>query len=187
MKTFILLVLTVSLWSGVYDYRYSPEKGVPQEDVNNTFFTSDFERIVRYSPIVYTPSDPIKIDQSFKDDLEDIHTSIEAYSKSKSNYSVVVIAHTRDNKDSEMAAIQESTFFGSLHDYLFESHADDQENRNVCDRVLTTAKQQLIDRGVDGKKIVLECRSGEDPLYLENDKDARDRNYYLRVTLYQSK
>lgn len=187
MKTFILLVIALSVWGGVYDYRYTPKGSVPKEDMNNSFFNNDFERIIRYPAVHFTPSNPIKIEQGFQNDLQEIYSSIEAYSKSKSNYSVVVIAHTRDNKDSEMVAIQESTFFGSLHDYLFESHADDQENRHVCDRVLTTAKQQLIDRGVDEKKIVLECRSGEDSLYLENDKDARDRNYYLRVTLYQSK
>jgi len=187
MKTFILLVLTVSLWSGVYDYRYSPEKGAPQEDVNNTFFTSDFERIVRYSPIVYTPSDPIKIDQSFRDNLESIHQSIQAYSTSGMQYRIVVVAHTRADADKELIAAQQSTFFGSLQDSIMESHAHIEESKAVCSRALGAAKKQLMDHNIDEKSIILECQTGKNPLFLENDGDARDNNYYINVTLYQLK
>ncbi|MDD2951389.1 MAG: OmpA family protein, partial [Sulfuricurvum sp.] len=56
-----------------------------------------------------------------------------------------------------------------------------------CDRAIDAIKKQLLDHNVQESNIVTECREGSQPLYLENDKDARARNYRVMVALYVPK
>lgn len=188
MKTLLIMfVFSILLSAGVYDYGYHPLRDVNASEQRNALFQGDFERIVRYDPLVFAPSDPIKLDDKFREYAAKIYESIGAYTAAGVPYTVHVIAHTRSNNDEQFEAVQKSTFFGSLQNSLMESRSNTDENKAVCDRVLSAAKKQLVDNHVEEKNIVIECRSGYDPLYLENDGDAREMNYYLNVTLYQSK
>lgn len=187
MKTLLVLIMAMSAYAAVYDYHYTPAKGSPQQEVNNPLFHGDFERIVRYEPIRFTPNNPVRFTSNAEDELQKIEASIEEYTKRGLPYMVSVVAHTRANADKELMSAQKSTFFGSVQDSLLESHADIDESNKVCNNVFEKMKKILMDRKVEEKNILLECRNGSDPLYLEKDGDARDMNYYINVTLYQSK
>lgn len=187
MKTLLVLIMAMSAYAAVYDYHYTPVQGAPVQEANNPLFHGDFERIIRYEPIRFTPNSPISFTSNAEDELQKIEASIGEYVKAGLPYVVSVVAHTRTNADKELMAAQKSTFFGSLQDSLMESHADRDESKKVCDNVFEKMKKILTNRKVEEKNILLECRNGSDPLYLEKDGDARDMNYYINVTLYQSK
>jgi hypothetical protein len=159
MKMLAMIVMfSTMLGAGVYDYGYHPLRDVAINDQNNSLFYGKFERIIRYDPILYSPSDPISIDAKFREYVEKIHQSIEAYTAAGVPYQVTLVAHTS---------------------------AHEGESQAVCNRVLDAAKKQLTDNKVDEKNIMLECRASKDPIFLENDGNARELNYYLLVTLYQ--
>ncbi|MBD3810204.1 MAG: OmpA family protein [Sulfuricurvum sp.] len=82
---------------------------------------------------------------------------------------------------------QESTYFGSLQNRWMESISDSKTNREDCERVVEAVKRELEARQVKEGDILAECRDGADPLYLENDEDAREKNYRVAVTLYATK
>ena len=180
------LVLLSILNAGVYDYGYNGLKEVADADKNNALFYGNFERIIRYEAIAYTPGDPVTIDAETSE-LDKMYESISGYVKAKVPYTISVIGHTRRDKEVDHEVAQESTFFGSLQNTLMESVSDSEENRAVCDRAVEEIKKQLIDHNVSKSNILTECREGSQPLYLENDENAREQNYRVMVTLYADK
>lgn len=179
------LALFSALNAGVYDYGYNGTGDVSAAEKNNPLYYGDFERIIRYDAIAYTPCDPVKIDQS--SGLDKMYQSIDGYTKASVPYKVSVIGHTRRDQEADHETVQESTFFGSLQNALTESLSDAQENRAACERAVEAIKKELMNRNVQESDIVTECRDGSQPLYLENDGDARERNYRVMVTLYMPK
>ena len=180
------LALFSALNAGIYDYKYNGLDEVSAAEKNNPLYYGDYERIIRYDAISYTPSDPVKIDKE-SSGLDKMYQSIDGYIKANVPYSVSVIGHTRRDNEADHETTQESTFFGSLQNIVMESVSDAQENRTACERAVEVIKKELIDRNVEEKNIVTECREGSQPLYLENDEDARERNYRGMVTLYTPK
>lgn len=186
MKSFILtLTLSSALFAGVYDYGYSPLKEVNASEQNNAMFYGNFERIFHYDPIFYTPSNPVKLqdDEAIKKMVQ----SVQSYASSGVAYKVSVVGHTRLDEDHEHESAQKSTFFGSIQNSLFESKSDAKENRDACMRAVDAIKKRLTDNKIQEKEIVVECRDGADPHYLENDKDARELNNQVLVTVYTLK
>lgn len=186
MKSFILsLALYSVLFAGVYDYGYHPLKEVNASEQKNALFYGDFERIFHYDPIFYAPSDPIKLqdDEAIKKMVQ----SVQSYAASGVPYKVSIVGHTRLNEEHEHENIQESTFFGSIQNTLFESKSDSKANRAACERAVDSVKKQLIDNKIQEKDIIVECRDGANPHYLENDENAREFNYQVLVTVYTSK
>lgn len=186
MKSFILsLALSSALFAGVYDYSYTPLKEVNATEQKNALFYGNFERILHYDPIFYTPSDPVKLQD--EEAIKKMLQSVQSYASSGVPYMVSVVGHTRLNKDQEHENAQESTFFGSIQNSLFESKSDAKANRAGCERAVDAVKKQLIDNKIQEKDIIVECRDGANPHYLENDEDARELNYQVLVTVYTSK
>lgn len=187
MKSIVLSLAVVSaLSAGVYDYGYNGVAEVASSEKNNPLFYGDFERIIRYDAIPYTPGNPVKLNIPAAE-MDKMYQSIDGYTNAKVPYKVSVIGHTRKNKDIENEVTQESTYFGSLQNRWMESISDAKTNREECERAVGAIKNALIERHVKEGDILAECRDGADPLYLENDKDAREKNYRVAVTLYASK
>ncbi|MGD9656001.1 MAG: OmpA family protein [Sulfuricurvum sp.] len=187
MKSIALsLVLLSTLNAGVYDYGYNGLKEVADADKNNTLYYGEYERIIRYDAINYTPGNPVTFNAETSD-MDKMYESINGYVEAKVPYTISVIGHTRRDKEVNHEVAQESTFFGSLQNTLMESVSDSEENRAVCDRAIAEIKKQLIDHHVAENNIVTECREGSQPLYLENDENARALNYRVMVTLYAPK
>lgn len=186
MKPFILtLTLSSALFAGVYNYGYTPLREVNATEQNNLLFYGNFERILHYDPIFYAPSDPVKLQD--EEAIKKMLQSVQSYASSGVPYTVSVVGHTRLNKDQEHENTQESTFFGSIQNSLFESKSDVKANRAACERAVDAVKKQLIDNKIQEKDIIVECRDGANPHYLENDEDARELNYQVLVTVYTSK
>jgi len=186
MKFFILsLALSSALCAGVYDYGYHPLKEVNASEQKNALFYGNFERIFHYDPILYIPSDPVKLqdDEAIKKMIQ----SVKSYASSGVPYKISVVGHTRLNEEHEHENIQKSTFFGSIQNTLFESKSDPKANRAACERAVDSVKKQLIDNKIQESDIIAECRDGASPHYLENDGDARELNYQVLVTVYTSK
>jgi len=186
MKLLILtLTLSSALFAGVYDYGYHPSKDVVSSEQKNALFYGDFERILRYDPIPYSPSDPVKLEETPY--MSKMYESIQSYVSSGVPYKVSIVGHTRLNEESEHESAQKSTFFGSIQNSLFESKSDAKENRAACERAVAAVKKQLMDNKVKEDNIVAECRDGANPHYLENEGDAREMNNRVLVTLYTAK
>lgn len=186
MKSFILsLALSSALFAGVYDYGYHPLKEGNASEEKNALFYGNFERIFHYDPIFYAPRDPVKLQD--EEAIKKMLQSVQSYASSGVPYTVSVVGHTRLNKDQEHENVQESTFFGSIQNSLFESKSDTKANRAACERAVDAVKKQLIDNKIQEKDIIVECRDGANPHYLENDEDARELNYQVLVTVYTSK
>ncbi|MDO9209089.1 MAG: OmpA family protein [Sulfuricurvum sp.] len=186
MKLLILtLTLSSALFAGVYDYGYHPSKDVVSSEQKNPLFYGDFERILRYEAIPYVPSDPVKLEETPY--IGKMYESLQSYVSSGVPYKVSIVGHTRLNEESEHERAQESTFFGSIQNSLFESKSDASANRAACERAVAAVKKQLIDHKVKEDDIVAECRDGANPHYLENDGDAREMNHRVLVTLYTAK
>jgi len=186
MKSFILtLTLSSALFAGVYDYGYHPSKEVNASEQKNPLFYGDFERIFHYDTIFYAPSDPVKLQD--QEAIKKMVQSVQSYASSGVLYKVSIVGHTRLNQEQEHENAQESTFFGSIQNTLFESKSDPKGNRAACERAVDTVKKQLIDNKIQEKDIIVECRDGANPHYLENDEDARELNHQVLVTVYTSK
>lgn len=186
MKSLILtLTLSSALFAGVYDYGYHPSKDVVSSEQKNPLFYGDFERILRYEAIPYSPSDPVKLEETPY--MGKMYESLQSYISSGVPYTVSIVGHTRLNEEGDHESVQESTFFGSIQNSLFESKSDAKENRAACERAIAAVKKQLIDNKVKEDAIVAECRDGANPHYLENDGDAREMNNRVLVTLYTAK
>ncbi|MFH0708777.1 MAG: OmpA family protein [Pseudomonadota bacterium] len=188
MKAFILiltLTLSSALFAGVYDYGYTPLKEVNATEQKNPLFCGNFERIFHYDPIFYAPSDPVKLQD--EEAIKKMVQSVQSYASSGVPYKVSVVGHTRLNEEHEHAIAQGSTFFGSIQNSLFESKSDLKANRAACERAVDAVKKQLIDNKISKSDIIVECRDGANPHYLENDENARDLNYQVLVTVYTSK
>lgn len=187
MRSILLsFALLSALNAGVYDYGYNGLKEVADSEQSNPLYYGDFERIIRYDAIGYTPSNPVKINQE-SSELDKMYQSIDGYTKAKVPYKISVIGHTRRDKEVDHEVAQESTFFGSLQNSIMESVSNADDNHAACDRAIDAIKKQLLDHNVQESNIVTECREGSQPLYLENDKDARARNYRVMVALYVPK
>lgn len=180
MRALALIVALMSaLWAGVYDYSYSPAKEVPIAEQNHTFFYGDFDRILRYPPIQYEHG----LGGNFNQDLDKVIRSVKTYTEvNGSMVKLSVIAHTRTNDDLELEYAQETTRFGKVQN---ESYPDPKTNIDACNEVLDAVKKRLVKEGIKDENIVLDCRAGADSIYLEDDEDARKRNYNVRITLYQ--
>lgn len=186
MKSLILtLTLSSALFAGVYDYGYHPAKDVVSSEQKNPLFYGDFERIFHYDPIFYNPSDPVKLQD--EEGIKKMLQSIQSYVSSGVPYKVSVVGHTRLNEDHEHENTQKSTFFGLIQNSLFESKSDPKSNRAACERAVDAIKKQLVDNKIQEKDIIVECRDGANPHYLENDENARELNYQVLVTVYTSK
>ncbi len=186
MKSFILsLALSSALFAGVYDYGYTPLKEVNASEQNNPLFYGNFERIFHYDPIFYTPSDPVKLQD--EEAIKKMVQSVQSYASSGVAYQVSVVGHTRLNEEHEHENAQKSTFFGSIQNSLFESKSDAKSNRAACERAVDAIKKQLTDNKIQEKDIIVECRDGANPHYLENDKNARELNNQVLVTVYTLK
>ncbi len=186
MKPFILtLTLSSALFAGVYDYGYHPLKEVNATEQKNPLFCGNFERILHYDPIFYAPSDPVKLQD--EEAIKKMVQSVQSYASSGVPYKISVVGHTRLNEEHEHATAQGSTFFGSIQNSLFESKSDPKANRAACERAVDAVKKQLIDNKIPESDIIVECRDGANPHYLENDENARDLNYQVLVTVYTSK
>lgn len=184
-STVLSFVLISALNAGVYDYKYNAVNEVPAEEKNNPLYYGDFERIIRYDAIPYTPGNPVRIKEH--SGMEKMYQSIDSYTQAKVPYTVSVVGHTRRDHDNDFETAQESTFFGYLQHSALESVSNADANRAVCARAVDALKQQLLERNVPEGNIVTECRDGSQPLYLENDADAQEKNYRVMVTLYANK
>lgn len=180
---FILASIT-ALYAGIYDYSYSP---LAQSENNNTIFDGNFSEIIRYKPIIYNSSAKVNNEETFEKQVDDIKDSIKAHAKSGEKYVVTAVAHTRTDADKELQAVQKSTFFGELQDSLLENHAQKNDELKLCKKVLQKTKDALVRQEIKEQDIVLECREGKSPLYLEDDCDAQEKNYYINITLYKLK
>ena len=187
MRSIVLsMVLLSALNAGVYDYGYNGVSEVSASDKNNSMYYGNFDRVIRYDAINYTPSNPVRINKESAE-LDKMYQSIDAYTQAKVPYKISLIGHTRRDKEIDHEVAQESTFFGSLQNSVMESVSNADENRAACERAIDAIKKQLVDHNVQESNIVTECREGSQPIYLENDEDARDRNYRVMVALYTPK
>jgi outer membrane protein OmpA-like peptidoglycan-associated protein len=185
-STVLALALVSTLSAGVYDYGYTPLSDVSAAEKNNPLYYGDYERIIRYDAIGYTPGNPVRIDKE-QSELDKMYGSIGEYAKANVPYTVSIIGHTRRDREADHERAQENTFFGSVQNFLMESESDAEENRADCNRAIDAIKKELMDRNVSEERILTECREGSQPLYLEDDEDARDRNYRVMVSLYADK
>lgn len=180
----LLFVSLTTLSAGIYDYSYSP---TAQSESNDTIFDGNFSEIIRYKPIVYDSSAKVNNEETFVKQVDDIKDSIKAHAKSGEKYVVTAVAHTRADADKELQAVQKSTFFGEFQDDLLENHAQKNDELELCKKVLQKTKDALIKHEIKEQSIVLECQEGKNPLYLEDDGDAKEKNYYINITLYKIK
>jgi outer membrane protein OmpA-like peptidoglycan-associated protein len=187
MRSIVLsMVLLSALNAGVYDYGYNGVSEVSNSDKNNSMYYGNFDRVIRYDAINYTPSNPVRINKESAE-LDKMYQSIDGYTQAKVPYKISLIGHTRRDKEIDHEVAQESTFFGSLQNSVMESVSNADDNRAACERAIDEIKKQLVDHNVQESNIVTECREGSQPIYLENDEDARDRNYRVMVALYAPK
>lgn len=182
MKTLLVTLMAVStLSAGVYTYPYTPLHDMTTSDQNNSLFYGNFDHILRYQPIHYRASNRVEINRAWNKIAE----SLSGYTSSAKPYTVSVVARTRTNDNPEFQAIQKTTFFGAIQDKLMESHPTHASQQAVCQSALNDAKERLVGMRLEEKNLLLECRDGKDPMFLENDGDAREQNYTLMITLYQ--
>ncbi|MDD4854686.1 MAG: hypothetical protein PHU41_02470 [Sulfuricurvum sp.] len=172
---------------GGHEYHYDGLHDVNSSEKNNPIFNGDFERILRYKLLQFTSVTSTELNDESKYNLNKIFESVEPYVSANANYKIVIIGHTRLDKEKEYELAQKSTLLGSWQNSIMESVSNDKENSEVCVKSVEKIKQEFIDHNVSGDKILTECRNGTDPLYLENDGDARVKNHRVNVVLYQSK
>lgn len=188
MRAWVMSIALASILSaGVYDYRYLGVTDAPAADQNNALFYGQYERIIRYDPLYYTPGSRISFGDTFSGEMEKIVQSISAYTQANVPYKVSLIGHTRANKDKELEAAQATSLWGSLQNGLLESASDTETNRKACTGALDQVREYLMEHNVSEASILAECREGESPLFLENDGDAREDNHRVLVALYVDK
>lgn len=187
MRTLGLFSLLVSAAvAGGHDYHYDALHDVNATERNDAIFNGDFDRIIRYEPLQFTSLTSVQLSDESKSYLDKIFESLKPYASANTNYTLVIIGHTRTDKEKEYEIAQKSTFLGSLQNSIMESVSNDKENSDVCAKSVEKIKQAFIDHNISSDKILTECRNGKDPLYLENDGDARVKNHRVNVVFYQS-
>jgi hypothetical protein len=62
-STVLALALVSTLSAGIYDYGYTPLSDVSAAEKNNPLYYGDYERIIRYDAIGYTPGNPVQYRQ----------------------------------------------------------------------------------------------------------------------------
>ena len=199
----LLMVLTLSLYGGVYDtysitgtqqeqnitiqnievneseHNDSVRIADPDANVTAAFFNQDyFTNIIRYEPIFF---DGESMDDNASAILEKIMADLNASDMNKSR--MTIIGHTAESKDVN------NTISTNWFVSFFQSVATHEGNTPEEDVNLSTKRGEIVyqwfrDQNVSENVMLVDERAGKDKLYTEGLVEGREKNNRVDVTLY---
>jgi len=175
---------------GVYDYHYEADAQGDGFDGNlskrNPFLYGHFRNIYRYAPLTFADSD--SFDEKGEETFEKIMQQLQTLNEDpKNEYIISILGHTRE-VDNE----KENIDLGSGYTDFFQAIAQyDRMDENASQEKGTNYAKYVFDKFVlndiaEGY-LYQENVEGSDPLYSENDEDARELNHRVDVAIYVRK
>jgi len=172
---------------GIYDYHYEATKQGDGFDGNlskrNPFLYGHFRKIYRYAPLTF--ADSSSFDDKADDTFEKIIKKLDELNKDpKNEYIISILGHTREVDDKKENIDLDSgytDFFQAIAQYdRMDENTSKEEGTNYAQYVY----DKFIDNNITAGFLYQENVEGSDPLYSENDEDARELNHRVDVAIY---
>jgi outer membrane protein OmpA-like peptidoglycan-associated protein len=176
----IIFSATIAFSNGLYDDSYSvnSEKNQVETKIHKHLMYGDFDKIIRFQPIFFHPSTNSIKQESF-DYLEEITKVYEEYKER--DIRLTIIGYT-DHVQTKTEKVNQSWWFPTYpNDLTIES------SQEIAMGYATYTHDELVNKGLPEKLIIVEQRGGLDNLYTRAIEEGRDKNYRAMVTMYISK
>jgi len=171
-------------------YTYTPNKKGDGFDGNlskrNPFVYNDYKYIYRFDALTF--EDENELSDEAEKTFESILSKLNEIQKNKDNeYIVSIIGHTRevDNTKEDIELDTGYTdFFQSIAQYNKPKENEaSKKSKNYAKYIY----EKLIESKIKKEYLYQENVEGSDPLYSENDEEARELNERVEVTIYLKK
>ena len=174
-------MMGASLFGATYTEHYTvlQDKNVTQND--NRFMECDFEKIIRFDPIVMDSDDNTTRSKR----LDEIASEIEKYLQENKKIKVKIIGHTnRADDDPNELRIASKAYGRKIEAFFDRKPQTTQETMRRSEKYACEICDALKKRGIDEKILYSEARGGLDSAYTDVDFQGRKLQERVAVTIY---
>lgn len=183
----ILLTTALSLsvaFAGLYDYDYNvnSQYNPKSSELDNLLMYGDFEKIVRFDALQFSPSTHAITNES-KKELDKIVEYIKEYKHDTRIY-ITIIGYTKHVETNNERVIRESSF--SYKD-IFPDIITRDESQDKSLSYAQAIEEYMIDKEITKNLLdilIVENRRGNEQAFTEGTCVGEDLNHRVMVTLY---